>query len=104
MIRVSGEDKMRLRNKAPDLVINSETMNRINKTTPYNNEAKNIDDPAKPDFHTNRSCYLFKPDRDALPTKCNRGKPVISAQVKLNPEDSKFKASLGCTGVTVSNK
>ena len=33
MIRVSEEDKMRLRNKAPDLVINSETKNRINKTT-----------------------------------------------------------------------
>lgn len=33
MIRVSEEDKMRLRNKAPDLVINSETINRINKTT-----------------------------------------------------------------------
>lgn len=48
MIRASGEDKMRLKNKAPDLVINSEIMNRINKTTPYNNEAKNIDDPAKP--------------------------------------------------------
>lgn len=48
MIRASGEDKMRLRNKASDLVINSEIMNRINKTTPYNNEAKNIDDPAKP--------------------------------------------------------
>lgn len=33
MIRVNDEDKMRLRNKAPDLVINSETMNRINRTT-----------------------------------------------------------------------
>lgn len=33
MIRMSDGDKMRLRNKALDLVINSGTMNRINKTT-----------------------------------------------------------------------
>lgn len=71
MIRVNDEDKMRLRNKAPDLVINSETMNRINRTTHIiNNEAKNIDDPAEPEFQTNRNRYRFKPDGDTLLAKC----------------------------------
>jgi hypothetical protein len=49
---MSSEDKMRLRNKARDLIINSKTMNRIDKTTRYHNEAKNIDTSAKLEFHT----------------------------------------------------
>lgn len=57
---------MGLRNKAHDLIINSKTMNRINKAAPITTKIKTLIPPPRYSFTWKGSCYLSMQDRKYL--------------------------------------
>lgn len=66
---MSSEDKMGLRNKAHDLIINSKTMNRINKAAHITMKVKTSMPLPRYSFTLNRNCYLSLKDKKHLPCK-----------------------------------